>query len=42
MAIKGGQRGGQKEPAHRLNELITGIADNEVRLIKYDGGKSVV
>ena len=37
MAIKGGQRGGQKEPAHRLNELITGIAGNEVRLIKYDG-----
>jgi translation initiation factor IF-3 len=37
MAIKGGQRGGQKEPAHRLNELITGILDNEVRLIKYDG-----
>lgn len=37
MAIKGGQRGGQKEPAHRLNELITGIADNEVRLIKFDG-----
>jgi len=34
MAIKGGQRGGQKEPAHRLNELITGT---EVRLIRYDG-----
>ncbi|GLX80489.1 translation initiation factor IF-3 [Thalassotalea insulae] len=34
MAIKGGQRGGQKEPAHRLNELITGT---EVRLIGYDG-----
>ena len=30
MAIKGGQRGGQKEPAHRLNELITAT---EVRLI---------
>ena len=34
MAIKGGQRGGQKEPAHRLNELITA---QEVRLIGYDG-----
>ena len=34
MAIKGGQRGGQKEPAHRLNELITA---QEVRLIRYDG-----
>jgi len=34
MAIKGGQRGGQKEPAHRLNELITGT---DVRLIRYDG-----
>ncbi|MFT5756318.1 MAG: translation initiation factor IF-3 [Alteromonadaceae bacterium] len=37
MAIKGGQRGGQKEPAHRLNELITGIVGDEVRLIQYDG-----
>ncbi|WP_448555605.1 translation initiation factor IF-3 [Thalassotalea montiporae] len=37
QAIKGGQRGGQKEPAHRLNELITGIPGNEVRLIGYDG-----
>ena len=26
MAIKGGQRGGRKEPAHRLNELITDIS----------------
>ena len=34
MAIKSGQRGGQKEPAHRLNELITG---SEVRLIGFDG-----
>ncbi|MBL4909995.1 MAG: translation initiation factor IF-3 [Alteromonadaceae bacterium] len=34
MAIKNGQRGGQKEPAHRLNELITA---QEVRLICYDG-----
>jgi len=34
MAIKGGQRGGQKEPAHRLNELITGT---EVRLIGFEG-----
>ena len=33
MAIKGGQRGGQKEPAHRLNELITGT--DEVRLIRF-------
>ncbi|MBU2870933.1 translation initiation factor IF-3 [Colwellia sp. E2M01] len=37
MAIKGGQRGGRKEPAHRLNELITDILNNEVRLIKFDG-----
>ncbi len=37
MAIKNGQRGGQKEPAHRLNELITGIPGNEVRLICFDG-----
>lgn len=34
MAIKDGQRGGQKEPAHRLNDLITA---QEVRLIRYDG-----
>jgi len=34
MVIKSGQRGGQKEPAHRLNELITGT---EVRLIGYEG-----
>ncbi len=37
MAIKGGQRKKQKEPAHRLNELITGIPGNEVRLIGFDG-----
>ena len=37
MAIKGGQRGGRKEPAHRLNELITDIPGDEVRLIKFDG-----
>ncbi|MCP4989987.1 MAG: translation initiation factor IF-3, partial [Colwellia sp.] len=37
MAIKGGQRGGRKEPAHRLNELITGIPGDEIRLIKFDG-----
>ena len=37
MAIKGGQRGGRKEPAHRLNELITDILDNQIRLIKFDG-----
>ena len=30
QAIKNGQRGGQKEPAHRLNELITA---QEVRLV---------
>ncbi|MGJ8692344.1 MAG: translation initiation factor IF-3 [Thalassotalea sp.] len=34
QAIKNGQKGGQKEPAHRLNELITGT---EVRLIGADG-----
>jgi translation initiation factor IF-3 len=33
MTIRG-QRGGQKEPAHRLNENITG---SEVRLIGFDG-----
>ncbi len=32
--IKNGQRGGQKEPAHRLNELITGT---EVRLVGLEG-----
>ena len=37
QAIKNGQKGGQSEPAHRLNELITGIPGNEVRLIKFDG-----
>lgn len=34
MAIKGGQRGGQKEPAHRLNELITA---EEIRLVGLEG-----
>lgn len=34
QTIKGGQRGGQKEPAHRLNELITGT---EVRLVGLEG-----
>lgn len=34
QTIKNGQRGGQKEPAHRLNELITGT---EVRLIGLEG-----
>ncbi|GAA5137398.1 translation initiation factor IF-3 [Thalassotalea piscium] len=37
QTIKNGQKGGQSEPAHRLNELITGIPGNEVRLIKFDG-----
>jgi translation initiation factor IF-3 len=34
QAIKNGQRGGQKEPAHRLNELITAP---EVRLVGIEG-----
>jgi translation initiation factor IF-3 len=34
QTIKNGQRGGQKEPAHRLNELITAP---EVRLIGVEG-----
>lgn len=34
QTIKNGQRGGQKEPAHRLNELITGT---EVRLVGLEG-----
>ncbi|WP_448249984.1 translation initiation factor IF-3 [Thalassotalea agariperforans] len=37
MTIKNGLKGGQKEPAHRLNELITDIPGNEIRLIKFDG-----
>ncbi|WP_371379649.1 translation initiation factor IF-3 [Thalassotalea aquiviva] len=32
--MKGGQRGGQKEPQHKLNDLITA---SEVRLIGLDG-----
>ncbi len=34
QTIKNGQRGGQKEPAHRLNEMITAP---EVRLIGVEG-----
>lgn len=34
QTIRNGQRGGQKEPAHRLNELITAP---EVRLIGLEG-----
>ncbi len=34
QAIKGGQRGGQKEPQHKLNELIT---HEEIRLVGLEG-----
>lgn len=34
LTIKNGPKGGQKEPAHRLNELITGT---EVRLVGLEG-----
>lgn len=34
QTIKNGQKGGQKEPQHRLNELITAP---EVRLIGFEG-----
>ena len=28
---------GKKSQQHRLNELITDILDNQIRLIKFDG-----